>query len=69
MTDDDRVQLKPIDISRILDGTIEVRSGLTPQDRIVDNPSAALLDGEKVRVVTPAPGYTLSVPESGKTPD
>jgi len=69
LTADDHVQIKPIEISRILDGTIEIRGGLTLQDRIVDNPSAALLPGEKVRVVTPAPGYALDGAESTKTTD
>lgn len=62
LTADDRVQLKPIDISRILDGTIEVARGLSLEERVIDNPSAALLDGEKVRVVTPATGYTIPPP-------
>ncbi len=51
------VHFKPITISRILDGVIEVGSGISKDDAIINNPSAALLEGEKVRVVTPAPGY------------
>jgi hypothetical protein len=29
------------------------------EDRIVNNPSSALLEGDKVRVVTPADGYVI----------
>ena len=56
---DDRIHFKPIRINRILDGVMEVSSGLSREDRIVNNPGAALLEGDKVRVVTPAPGYEI----------
>jgi RND family efflux transporter MFP subunit len=59
VTDDDRVHLKPITISRLLDNAVEVEEGISASDRVVNNPSAALLEGDKVRVVTPAPGYDL----------
>ena len=57
---DDTVHFKPIKIVRILDGAIEVSSGVSPADRIIDTPSAALLDGDNVRVVTPARGYVIN---------
>ena len=38
---------------------IEVKEGVTKGDRIVNNPSAALLEGDKARIVTPAPGYEV----------
>jgi RND family efflux transporter MFP subunit len=57
--DDDRVQFKPIKIVRILDGAIELSSGLSTGDRIINTPSAALLEGDKVRVVQPADGYVI----------
>lgn len=59
LTDDDRVHLKPIAVSKLMDNVVEVAEGISPGDRIVNNPSAALLDGDQVRVVTPAPGYDL----------
>jgi RND family efflux transporter MFP subunit len=59
VTDDNRIHLKSITVGKILDGSIEVVDGITEADRIVDNPSAALLEGDKVRIVTPAPGYDL----------
>jgi hypothetical protein len=57
--EDDRVHLQPITVSRLLDSAVEVAEGISANDRIINNPSAALLEGDKVRVVTPAPGYDL----------
>ncbi len=59
VTEDDRIRLQPITVSKLMDNTVEVKEGVSATDRIVNNPSAALLDGDKVRVVTPAPGYDL----------
>ncbi|HTL60574.1 MAG TPA: efflux RND transporter periplasmic adaptor subunit [Nitrospira sp.] len=64
VTEDDRVHFKPIIVSKILDATVEVTGGITTTDRIVNNPSAALLEGDKVRIVTPAPGYDLVAEEA-----
>lgn len=58
--DDQRVHFKSITVSRILDATVEVSEGVSINDQIIDNPSAALLEGDKVRIVTPAKGYNLS---------
>ncbi|MDE3243599.1 MAG: efflux RND transporter periplasmic adaptor subunit [Nitrospirota bacterium] len=69
VTEDDRVHLKPITVSKLMDQIVEVAGGLSASDRVINNPSAALLDGDKVRVVTPAPGYDLvntSAPQSGR---
>lgn len=57
LTDDDRIHFKSITVGKILDATVEVTEGISSTDRIVNNPSAALLENEKVRIVTPAPGY------------
>ncbi|MGH7180628.1 MAG: efflux RND transporter periplasmic adaptor subunit, partial [Nitrospiraceae bacterium] len=51
---------KPIVVSRVLDSAMEITEGISASDRIVNNPSAALLEGDKVRVVTPAPGYGIT---------
>ncbi|HET6674135.1 MAG TPA: efflux RND transporter periplasmic adaptor subunit [Nitrospiraceae bacterium] len=59
VTEDDRVHLKPITVSKLLDNAVEVEEGIALTDRVINNPSAALLDGDKVRIVTPAPGYDL----------
>jgi RND family efflux transporter MFP subunit len=59
VTEHDRIHLKPITVSKLMDQFVEVAEGLSASDRIVNNPSAALLEGDKVHVVTPAPGYDL----------
>jgi RND family efflux transporter MFP subunit len=59
VNEDDRVHLQPITVSQLLDNAVEVAEGISTSDRIVNNPSAALLEGDRVRVVTPAPGYDL----------
>ncbi|MBS0149685.1 MAG: efflux RND transporter periplasmic adaptor subunit [Nitrospira sp.] len=60
VTDDETVHLKDIKVARLMDQMVEVAEGLSENDRIINNPSAALLEGNKVRVVTPEPGYDLS---------
>jgi hypothetical protein len=56
---DDRVHLKPIIVSKLMDSIVEVAEGISTSDRVINNPSAALLEGDTVRVVTPASGYDL----------
>lgn len=60
VTDDNRIHFKSISIGKIMDAAIEVTDGLKKEDRIVNNPSAALLEGDEVRIVEPAPGYSGS---------
>ena len=67
VTEDDRVHFKSIAVSKILDNAVEVTEGISTSDRIINNPSAALLEGDKVRIVTPAPGYDLSTTEVPKS--
>jgi RND family efflux transporter MFP subunit len=69
VAEDDRVHLKPITVSRLMDNVVEVSEGVSPGDRLVNNPSAALRDNTKVRVVTPAPGYDLVNTESSSSRD
>jgi RND family efflux transporter MFP subunit len=57
--DDNHVHFKPIKITRILDAFVELSEGVSIDDRIINNPSAALLEGDKVSIVTPAPGYDM----------
>lgn len=64
VTEDDRVHFKPIEVTKILDNVIELTSGVSESDRIINNPSAALLEGDKVRVVTPAAGYDIVNPQA-----
>jgi hypothetical protein len=69
VTSENKVHFKPISVTQILDSAVEVSTGVTTDDRIIDNPSAALLEGEPVRIVTPAPGYKLSPDHEPTTRD
>jgi len=59
---DDRVTLKRVAVGRDLGSTIEVSSGLSPTDRLIDNPPDSITSGELVRVApndgpaAPGPG-------------
>jgi multidrug efflux pump subunit AcrA (membrane-fusion protein) len=64
VTEDDRVHLQPITVSRLLDSAVEVAEGISENDRVVNNPSAALLEGDQVRIATPAPNHDLVNTES-----
>jgi RND family efflux transporter MFP subunit len=44
------VKLKTIIIARDLGASVDVASGVSPQDRIIDNPMDALQDGDEVRI-------------------
>jgi RND family efflux transporter MFP subunit len=46
------VRLKTVVISRDMGATVDVGSGLSPNDRIIDNPADALRDGDEVRIAT-----------------
>jgi len=59
---EDRVHFKPIAVTRVLDNAMEITEGISLSDRIVNNPSSALLEGEKVVVVTATPGYDIVSP-------
>ncbi len=49
----DRVKLKTISIARDMGATVDVDSGLSPNDRIIDNPADALRNGDEVRIAGP----------------
>jgi len=56
VTEDDRAHLKPVTVSKLMDNIVEVEEGISVADRVVNNPSVALLEGDKVRTVMPATG-------------
>jgi len=62
--DDNRIHLKTIKVSRLMDKVVEVEEGLSAGDRIVNNPSVALLEGNQVRIATGALGYDLVTGET-----
>jgi RND family efflux transporter MFP subunit len=51
LDDKNRVRLKTITIARDLGMTLEISTGLTPQDRVIKSPWQSIRDGELVRVM------------------
>jgi multidrug efflux system membrane fusion protein len=49
---DSRIVMRPVVIARDLGTTVEIASGVGPQDRVVDNPPDSLANGELVRVTS-----------------
>jgi RND family efflux transporter MFP subunit len=52
-----RVHLRSVTLGQNLGQTVQVTSGLSVNDTLVNNPPAGLLEGQVVRPVTPMPGY------------
>jgi membrane fusion protein (multidrug efflux system) len=51
------IVLKKVQVGRNLGEDVEILSGLAPEDRVVNNPSAGLLNGELARVEPATNGY------------
>ncbi|QXX73869.1 efflux RND transporter periplasmic adaptor subunit [Methylovirgula sp. HY1] len=47
---DNKIKLKTIQLGRDLGTVVEVRSGLSPEDRVVKNPSDSIADGDIVKI-------------------
>ena len=47
------VKLKTVVIARDMGATVDVSGGLSPKDRIIDNPADALRDGDEVKIANP----------------
>jgi hypothetical protein len=47
---DNHVRLKPVTIGRDLGAVIEIATGLSPQDRVIQNPPDGISTGATVRV-------------------
>jgi RND family efflux transporter MFP subunit len=52
---DDRVELRPVKLGRNLGADVEVLSGLTVRDRVIESPPDSLSTGDLVRVIGNAP--------------
>jgi membrane fusion protein (multidrug efflux system) len=52
-----RVRLRNVTLGKNLGDAVQITSGLAPTDLLVNNPSAGLLEGERVRLVNEGPGY------------
>jgi RND family efflux transporter MFP subunit len=49
-----RVKLQTVTIARDLGASVDISSGVSPADRIIDNPADALQDGDEVKVAQAA---------------
>ncbi len=61
-----RVHLQNVTLGLNLGRTVQVVSGLNASDRLVNDPSAGLLEGETVQVTQPAKGYDAQSQAGGK---
>jgi multidrug efflux pump subunit AcrA (membrane-fusion protein) len=50
---DNKVSLRSVRLGRDSGNTVEVLSGLNPDDRVIDNPPDSIADGEQVEIATP----------------
>lgn len=57
--DSNHVHLVNVALGRDLGTTVEVQRGVKKTDRVINNPSAGLLDGQLVRIVKGTPGYNV----------
>jgi membrane fusion protein, multidrug efflux system len=60
--DRNRIHLRTVTLGQNLGQIVQVTSGLSVGDKIVNNPPAGLLEGQVVQPVTPTPGYSSSAP-------
>jgi multidrug efflux pump subunit AcrA (membrane-fusion protein) len=61
----DKVVLKTVQLGRDLGDSVEVTAGLSPSDRIIDNPPETLAAGDTVRLAAAAP--PAAAPASSST--
>ena len=53
--DGNKVVLKSIQLGRDFGDTVEVKTGLSPQDRVIDSPPETLQTGDSVQIAVPTP--------------
>jgi RND family efflux transporter MFP subunit len=63
-----RVHLQSVTLGQNLGQTVQVTNGLSPGDKLVNNPAAGLLEGQSVQAVTPVSGYTAATPQAQPRP-
>ncbi|WP_321871558.1 efflux RND transporter periplasmic adaptor subunit [Paraburkholderia tropica] len=60
-----RVHLQNVKLGLNLGQTVQVTSGLTTSDRVIVSPSAGILDGQQVQIVTGVPGMAPAGASTG----
>jgi membrane fusion protein, multidrug efflux system len=63
------VHLRNVTLGQNLGQTVQVTSGLSPGDKLVNNPPAGLLEGQSVQAVTPATGYAMATQKTTGQPE
>jgi RND family efflux transporter MFP subunit len=63
----DRVVLKPVSIERDLGPVIELASGLSPNDRVIQNPPDGVRNGDQVRVAAAGSAGAVAGPTKRKS--
>ena len=58
--DNDKVVLKSIQLCRDFGDTVEVKAGLSLQDRVIDSPPETLQTGDMVQLAAPTPSSTAT---------
>ena len=61
------MHLQDVTLGLNLGRNVQVTGGLKAEDRLVNDPSAGLLEGETVQVAAPAKGYAAE-PDPAKAP-
>jgi hypothetical protein len=61
-----RVLLKPVSIERDLGTVVELASGLSPNDRVIQNPPDGIASGTQVRLAGEASGGALAAKANNK---
>jgi RND family efflux transporter MFP subunit len=56
---DDKVELKPVTLGRNLGTEVEILSGLSPSDRVINSPPDSLGAGDKVHIAGHQPGARI----------
>jgi RND family efflux transporter MFP subunit len=64
---DNKVVLKSIQLGRDFGDTVEVKAGLSPQDRVIDIPPETLQNGDTVQLAAPTPAPTATPPGAPAT--
>jgi membrane fusion protein (multidrug efflux system) len=64
-----RVHLRNVTLGQNLGQTVQVISGLSSGDKLVNNPPAGLLEGQSVQPVTPATGYAMAAQPAHQQPE
>jgi RND family efflux transporter MFP subunit len=63
------VHLRNVTLGQNLGQTVQVTSGVSPNDKLVNNPPAGLLEGQSVQPVTPAKGYATAPQKAQGQPE